>query len=303
ASRSASRAAASMRRAPSRQISSSASVNSGRASSSATTLNIGVTFLTGVSPPALVFGQRGRDAAPQLRWPIHKFWLYLRSPKPSAKVSAAPRPSETESSAKASSTPHNSDSSNSPFPASEATSDAAWTPPTSNTDTRTMPLSELDIFKGSGAGRSLAAWRATTRSQDYDQNRNAAPQPPPTAPLSSPCNTGPVGVDRPGGEFSGRSVVRHPPRRPLPRRTRAASYPVPPDAPVELRRRGDGRLPVPGPGGGGPGRGDRRRAAACRRRNRPHRNARRRLRGRGPLVSPAPPRTGVPAAAPAGGTP
>src|SRR5581483_3996459 len=66
-----------MRRAPSRQISSSASVNSGRASSSATTLNIGVTFLTGVSPPALVFVQRGRDAAPQLRWPIHKFWLYL----------------------------------------------------------------------------------------------------------------------------------------------------------------------------------------------------------------------------------
>jgi hypothetical protein len=32
-------------------------------------------FLAGVGPPALVFGQRGRYTAPPIRQSIHKFWL------------------------------------------------------------------------------------------------------------------------------------------------------------------------------------------------------------------------------------
>jgi hypothetical protein len=54
-SASASNAAASIRRAPSRQISSSADAGSPRVDSSVTTLNTGVSFLAGAPTPAARF--------------------------------------------------------------------------------------------------------------------------------------------------------------------------------------------------------------------------------------------------------
>src|SRR5579884_958242 len=69
-----------MRRAPSRQISSSARLISALASSSVTTLNIGVPSSPAITRRSFVLGQRGRYAAPPIRWPIHNFRSYLTSP-------------------------------------------------------------------------------------------------------------------------------------------------------------------------------------------------------------------------------
>src|SRR5579885_1246220 len=67
-----------MRRAPSRQISSSARLISALASSSVTTLNIGVPSSPAITRRSFVLGQRGRYAAPPIRWPIHNFRSYLQ---------------------------------------------------------------------------------------------------------------------------------------------------------------------------------------------------------------------------------
>ena len=72
----ASRATASMRRPLSLQISSLPRESSSPAAFSATTFNIGVSFLAGVPPPSLVnISSTRRYAAPPLRWVIHRFWL------------------------------------------------------------------------------------------------------------------------------------------------------------------------------------------------------------------------------------